>query len=52
MKIAIVGFGFMGEMHAQIYQALPDVEQVAVVDINITGAKEKLGSHVSDFYPS
>lgn len=44
MKIAIVGFGFMGEMHAQIYQALPGVELAAVVDINITGATEKLTS--------
>jgi predicted dehydrogenase len=44
MKVAIIGFGFMGEMHAQIYQALPDVELAAVVDINITGAKEKLES--------
>jgi predicted dehydrogenase len=44
MKIAIIGFGFMGEMHAQIYQALPAVKLVAVVDINITGAKEKLAS--------
>ncbi len=44
MKIAIVGFGFMGEMHAQVYQALPGVELAALVDINITGAKEKLAS--------
>ena len=34
----------MGEMHAQIYQALPGVELVAVVDINIAGAREKLAS--------
>ena len=44
MRIAIVGFGFMGEMHAQIYQALPDVELVAVVDLYIAGAKEKLAN--------
>lgn len=44
MKVAIIGFGFMGEMHAQIYQALPAVELTAVVDINIAGAKEKLTS--------
>lgn len=31
MKFAIIGFGFMGEMHAQIYQALPGVELAAVV---------------------
>jgi len=34
----------MGEMHAQIYQALPGVELAAVVDINITGAQAKLTS--------
>lgn len=34
----------MGEMHAQIYQALPGLELTAVVDINITCAKEKLTS--------
>jgi len=44
MKIAIIGFGFMGEMHAQIYQALSGVELAAVVDINITGAQAKLAS--------
>lgn len=44
MKIAIVGFGFMGEIHAQIYQALPDIELVAVVDINIAGANKKMAS--------
>lgn len=34
----------MGEMHAQIYQALPGVELTAVVDINITSAKQKLSA--------
>lgn len=42
MKIAIVGFGFMGEMHAQVYQDLPDIELSAVVDINTPHAKKKL----------
>lgn len=44
MKLAIIGFGFMGEMHAQIYQLLPEVELVAVVDINVSGVEEKLAS--------
>ena len=44
MKVAIVGFGFMGEMHAQIYQALPGVELAAVVDINSTGANKRLAA--------
>jgi predicted dehydrogenase len=44
MKIAIIGFGFMGGMHAQIYQALPGVELAAVVDINIAGANRRLAA--------
>jgi predicted dehydrogenase len=44
MKIAVIGFGFMGVMHAQIYRSLPGVELTAVVDINTAGAKEKLCS--------
>ncbi|TVR54865.1 MAG: gfo/Idh/MocA family oxidoreductase [Puniceicoccaceae bacterium] len=31
MKVAILGFGFMGKMHAQVFQALPGVELAAVV---------------------
>tara|TARA_R100000027_G_scaffold67707_1_gene68044 strand:- start:2141 stop:3184 length:1044 start_codon:yes stop_codon:yes gene_type:complete len=44
MKIAIIGFGFMGVMHAQIYQSLPGVELAAVVDLNRDGATQKLQS--------
>ncbi len=33
-KVAVVGFGFMGGMHAQIYHALPNAELVGVVDTN------------------
>jgi hypothetical protein len=42
MKFSIVGFGFMGEMHAQIYQALLDVEIATLVAIEIEGTKHKL----------
>lgn len=41
MKFSIVGFGFMGEMHAQIYQALLDVEIATLVAIKIEGTKHK-----------
>lgn len=34
----------MGEMHAQIYQALPGIELAAVVDINLAGANQKLAA--------
>ncbi len=44
MKVAIVGFGFMGGMHAQIYHALPGVELVAVADLFVEATKTKLAS--------
>lgn len=44
MKVAIVGFGFMGGMHAQIYHALPGVELVAVADLFVEPTKAKLDS--------
>lgn len=31
-RVAIVGFGFMGQMHAKVYQALENVEIVGIVD--------------------
>jgi predicted dehydrogenase len=32
IRVAIAGFGFMGQMHARVYQSLPDVEIVGIVD--------------------
>jgi len=32
IRVALVGFGFMGQMHARVYQALPGVEIAGVVD--------------------
>ncbi len=31
-QVALVGFGFMGAMHAEVYRALPNVRVAAVVD--------------------
>ncbi|MDQ8192943.1 Gfo/Idh/MocA family oxidoreductase [Coraliomargarita sp. SDUM461004] len=42
MKVAIIGLGFMGGMHAQIYKALPGVELVAVASLDVAGAKDKV----------
>lgn len=42
MKVAIIGLGFMGSMHAQIYTALPGIELVAVADLNIEGTNKKV----------
>lgn len=41
-KIAIIGLGFMGTMHAQIYQQLRQATLVAVVDKQKTKAKRAL----------
>jgi predicted dehydrogenase len=41
MKIAIIGFGFMGGMHAQIYSALPGVELVAIADPQVDASRAK-----------
>jgi predicted dehydrogenase len=32
IRVGIVGFGFMGQMHARVYQALPNVEIVGIAD--------------------
>ncbi len=53
MKVAIIGLGFMGGMHAQIYSALPGVDLVAVADTNVAGTTakvQKMGLHAK-VYP-
>ena len=42
LKGILVGCGFMGGMHAQIYKSLPNVEIVAGVDSRIAESEEKL----------
>ena len=42
LKGILVGCGFMGGMHAQIYKSLPNVELVAAVDGRIAESVEKL----------
>ena len=38
IRVGMAGFGFMGQMHAQIYRALPGVEIVAVADPSPEGS--------------
>jgi predicted dehydrogenase len=40
IRVGIVGFGFMGQMHARIYQALPDVEIVGIADFSAEGVRQ------------
>jgi predicted dehydrogenase len=52
-NVAIVGFGFMGGMHAQVYQQIPGVRIVAVAEALADKAREqqkKLGLSVP-IYP-
>lgn len=44
LKGILVGCGFMGGMHAQIYAQLPKVDLVAAVDIHGESSSEKLKS--------
>lgn len=39
MRVAVVGAGAMGRNHARIYRELPDVELVAVVDVELAVAQ-------------
>lgn len=51
-RIAVIGAGFMGSMHAQIFANEPRAELVAVVDQNIdraTAVAEELGSNVKAY---
>ncbi len=41
-NVIIVGFGFMGLMHAQVYQRLPNVRIAAVVNDNLDRARGDL----------
>ena len=44
LKGILVGCGFMGGIHAQVYKVLPDVEIVAAVDTRAEPSAEKLKS--------
>ena len=40
IRVAVIGVGALGKHHARILAALPDVELVAIVDINESRARE------------
>lgn len=47
VKVAIIGAGFMGSMHAEVYGQLPNVKVAAIVDTRGEKAKflaEKVGA--------
>ena len=40
LKVAVIGCGFFGSMHAEIYSKMNGVELTAVVDVSLSRAKE------------
>jgi predicted dehydrogenase len=40
LKVAVVGVGSLGSIHARIYAGLPDVQLVAIADTNLKQAKK------------
>ncbi|MFZ5673037.1 MAG: Gfo/Idh/MocA family protein, partial [Pseudomonadota bacterium] len=45
VKVAVIGAGFMGSMHASIFAQSPGAELVAVVDQNLDLARAAAGKH-------
>ncbi|HID95553.1 MAG TPA: Gfo/Idh/MocA family oxidoreductase [Candidatus Latescibacteria bacterium] len=45
VKVGIVGAGFMGQMHSNVYAALPEAMLVAVADIREENARKVARSH-------
>lgn len=41
-KVVIVGFGFMGSMHAQVYHRLPNARLVGVIDYPVDKVESRL----------
>jgi predicted dehydrogenase len=52
LKIAVVGVGHLGQHHARIYNEMPYVELVGVVDTDAARAKEIAGKHGAKVFPS
>lgn len=52
-KVAVVGVGYLGKIHAKIYDAMPNVDLVAVIDTNkqqaVNVAQEFQCQALSDF---
>jgi predicted dehydrogenase len=48
IRVAVMGFGFMGQMHARVYQALPGVEIAGIIDTfpGVAQLASKLGFKV------
>ena len=50
LKVAVIGIGHLGQHHARIYANMPQVQLVAVCDINPKLAKKTANRHNTLFY--
>jgi predicted dehydrogenase len=51
-RIAVIGVGSLGQHHARILAAMPDVDLVGVVDINAARAQEVAAKHGTAVVPA
>ena len=52
MKVGVVGVGHLGQHHARVYEEIPEVELVGVVDADPARAKEIAERHQTQAFPS
>ncbi|GAG64416.1 unnamed protein product [marine sediment metagenome] len=50
VKVGILGAGFMGGMHAEVYRNLPNAELVGVADRDLDKARKLAGRHRATAY--
>ena len=50
LKVAVIGVGKLGSLHAKIYSQLKEVELIGVCDINVKTAKVVANQYGTDYY--
>jgi len=50
VRVTIIGAGFMGSMHAQVYQNLPNAELIAIVDVDLEKAEKLAKKYAARAY--
>lgn len=52
VRVGVVGVGYLGQIHARIYAAMPQVELVGVADVNMDAARRIAQQHGCAAYAS
>ena len=52
IKVAIIGAGFMGRMHAEVYRNLSKAKLIAIADIDLKKAQLLADKHKANAYSS